>query len=404
MALPGLCSGSCCQYADVAQWQSRSFPICLRQGAFPYPRCNKHPIVSTVFRGFPPLTHPFSNLLLVFLDSFLTHLERIFLATIRKHGNKWQAIVRRKGFNPRTRSFSKKSDVVAWANKVESELDGYLLTDDTTCLSRGTLGSLLIRYRDTVTPTKKSRIQEANRIERLLRHPICQLKLDCLSSGLFASYRDERLRDVGAQAVRHELNTFSIVMRTAKLDWDIPLPLVYTDTIKKPRMPSARTRRLEHGEYERLRKAALASNTPYIWQVADFAIESAMRKSEVIGLRWQDIHFSKRLAHLSDTKNGLARDVPLTHGALGILNEQKRQHLVSPFPYGVGAVSHAWRKVCNMAGIDNLRFHDLRHEAISRFFERGLKIPEVAIISGHQDFRMLAQYTHLRAEDVVLKL
>lgn len=327
------------------------------------------------------------------------------MATIRKHGNKWQAIVRRKGFKPRTRSFTKKSDVVAWANKVEAELDGYASIDDTACLSGGTLGALLTRYRDTVTPAKKSRVQEANRIERLLRHPICQHKLDGLSSGLFASYRDERLRQVGAQAVRHELNTFSIVMRTAKLEWDVPLPAIYTDTIKKPRIPSARTRRLEAGEYDLLKQTALASQTPYIWAVADFAIESAMRRSEVIGLRWQDINFVKRLAHLPDTKNGLARDVPLTHGALGILNEQKRQKLSRPFPYGVGAVSHAWLKICRQAGIADLRFHDLRHEAISRFFEQhGLKIPEVAIISGHRDFRMLAQYTHLRAEDVVLKL
>ncbi|MDA0341679.1 MAG: tyrosine-type recombinase/integrase [Proteobacteria bacterium] len=68
------------------------------------------------------------------------------------------------------------------------------------------------------------------------------------------------------------------------------------------------------------------------------------------------------------------------------------------------AVRLSWGRLTHRAGIEDLHFHDLRHEAISRFFEMGLSVPEVALISGHRDPRMLFRYTHLRAEDVARKL
>ena len=74
------------------------------------------------------------------------------------------------------------------------------------------------------------------------------------------------------------------------------------------------------------------------------------------------------------------------------------------FPLTKESLRRTWSTACRKSGVENLRFHDLRHEAISRFFEMGLSIPEVALISGHKDYRMLARYTHLRAEDLVGKL
>ena len=68
------------------------------------------------------------------------------------------------------------------------------------------------------------------------------------------------------------------------------------------------------------------------------------------------------------------------------------------------AVRLAWERLKNKGNIKDLHFHDLRHEAISRFFEKGLSIPEVALISGHKDVRMLFRYTHLKAKDVLIKL
>ncbi len=266
------------------------------------------------------------------------------------------------------------------------------------------LRDLLKRYLETETPKKQSRRSETYRIRGILKRPIANLALSQLTTSVFASYRDKRLGEVGHQGVIHELNTMSVVLRTSKIDWDIPILSMPLDDVRRPKMPMPRKRRLEEGEYEKLRETALKGLSPYVWAVIDFAIETGMRQGEIRSLTWEAIHFDRQIAHLEITKNGYSRDVPLTHAAINILHIQKGKNLSNPFPYSVGALRYAWEKTIERAGIFDLRLHDLRHEAISRFFERGLSVPEVALISGHKDFRMLARYTHLRAEDVVEKL
>jgi len=322
------------------------------------------------------------------------------VATIRKYRGKWEAQVRRKGFKTLSQTFETKGAASAWAKEVERELDFSNHPDDVSVLRQMTLGDLLERYRDTVTPQKKSRVQETYRLNFLLRQLLAQLSLDGLTTGVFARYRDDRLQQVGPQQVIHELNALSVVLRTAKLDWDIPLPKIPLDDLRKPRMPPGRNRRLREGEFERLREAAFYGNLPYVWPVIEFALETAMRKAEILGLEWQHIHWRERFAHLPETKNGLSRDVPLTERALAILLQQRNNQLPRPFPHSVPAIRHAWTSVTIKANITNLHFHDLRHEAISRFFEIGLSVPEVAQISGHKDFRMLARYTHMDAKKV----
>jgi len=326
------------------------------------------------------------------------------MAYIRKRGKKWQAIVRKKGYAAQTRTFVKKSDAVEWAQKVALTSISLQQHQADTLLSSLTLGDLLQRYVEDETPKKKGALSESYRIKNILRRPIAKVSLSELSTGLFAAYRDKRLTEVGPQGVIHELNCMSVVLRTAKIDWDVPLSVIHLDSIRRPKMPAARTRRLENGEYDALRESAVSGQSPYVWAVISFAVETAMRQGEIRNLEWNDISFDRRIARLKMTKNGTERFVPLTLKAIQILHEQKSQELSSPFPYTVGAVRNAWDKTLARAGIVDLRLHDLRHEGISRFFELGLSVPEVAVISGHKDFRMLSRYTHLRAEDIVRKL
>ena len=326
------------------------------------------------------------------------------MASIRKRSGNWQASIRRSGGKSVARTFKKKADAVAWSRSVEAELDVAIEPSHIFELATTTLADLLERYRDTVTPTKKSAYQERYRLERLLRHPITKLTLDRLTTGVFASYRDERLKSVGSQQVRHDLLAFGVVLRTARLDWDVPLKEVCLDAVRKPKMPPSRDRRLYPGEYERIRDAALAGNMPYVWNVIDFALETAMRQGEILGLQWKHLNISGKIAFLPITKNGFSREVPLTSKAVSILGDHAASRMETPFPYTVRMVQFAWTTATHRAGIDDLHFHDLRHEAISRLFEKGLSIPEVAVVSGHRDFRMLARYTHLRAADVGRKL
>ena len=134
-----------------------------------------------------------------------------------------------------------------------------------------------------------------------------------------------------------------------------------------------------------------------------FAIETGLRRSELINVEWSHVDREHRTLLVPRTKNGHPRVIPLSSKALGILaGVDVREQRV--FPVSANAVRLAWERLKRRVGVDDLHFHDLRHEAISRFFEKGLSVPEVALISGHRDVRMLFRYTHLKAEDVAAKL
>ena len=150
-------------------------------------------------------------------------------------------------------------------------------------------------------------------------------------------------------------------------------------------------------------RATLGCRNKLIRSILIIAIETGMRRSELVSICWSNLDLDQRTLHLPITKNGHPRTIPLSTKAVEIIrNVPCIDERV--FPITANALRLAWERLRRRAGITNLHFHDLRHEAISRFFERGLSVPEVALISGHRDYRMLFRYTHLRAEDVAKKL
>ena len=159
----------------------------------------------------------------------------------------------------------------------------------------------------------------------------------------------------------------------------------------------------EEGEYEKLKAASHSCRNLLLWPVIEFALATAMRRSEILSLEWSYINLSAGIATLPVTKNGTQRSVPLSISARNILRETSRD-ADHPFTTTDYAIRQGWDRLVRRAGIENLKFHDLRHEAISRFFENGLNLPEVSLISGHKDPRMLFRYTHITAEHVSRKL
>ena len=129
-----------------------------------------------------------------------------------------------------------------------------------------------------------------------------------------------------------------------------------------------------------------------------------MRRGELLGLEWAEIDLVNRTAHLPVTKNGTDRTVPLSTTAVETLESLPRDITGKVFPISKTSLIGLWRSACKRAEIEDLHFHDLRHEATSRFFEKGLNVIEVAAITGHKDVRMPQRYTHLRAEDLAKKL
>lgn len=184
----------------------------------------------------------------------------------------------------------------------------------------------------------------------------------------------------------------------------IHLPENPCKLVRRPSPPRGRSRRLQGDEEQRLLRAADSGRSHYLAPLLVLALETGMRRGELLSLRWADVDLSRRVAHLKLTKNGDSRDVPLSTRAVGALQELRRDGTERVLNASPNAVRLAWEHLVARAGIEDLRFHDLRHEAVSRLFEKGLNVIEVSTISGHKELRMLQRYTHLRAEDLVSRL
>ncbi|GEO14760.1 tyrosine-type recombinase/integrase [Microvirga aerophila] len=325
------------------------------------------------------------------------------MATFRKRGSSWQVQVRREGHPPLSKSFPTKSEAMAWARGIETQIDRAELPSNIHDLRKLTVDDLLSRYEREVTPTKRGEKIERSRIGLLKKHEIAKMQLCDLSGANAAKYRDERLRAVKPATVRRELVILRHVFEVARSEWNVPLTSNPVHAIKLPSDSRPRERRLEEHETEQILNALGKRTAWYLRPLLLLAIETGMRRGELLSVRWRDVNLRTCTVKLYRTKNGEPRVVPLTPKAVVLLSSlQKSDDLV--FPVKANAVRLAWERLRARAGIEDLRLHDLRHEAVSRFFELGLTTPEVALISGHRDPRMLNRYTHLRPEKIAEKL
>lgn len=329
------------------------------------------------------------------------------MATIQKRGGKYQVVVRRKGFATACRTFHLKSDAEEWSRHMETKADRGDLRTPVKVLDGYKVSDIITRYRDEITTKKRSAITEAYFLNAFLRLPIANLTLTQINASHFSTYREKRLKEIKPATLNRQLSVVRHAFEIAMHEWDIPLrenPLI---KFKRLRVNDARNRRMEPKEWEAINLAVSVCRNPFMMPLIRLALETAMRRGELLSLQWEHIDFASRTTFIPVTKNGHSRTIPLTSEAINILQEVRAMKADNKFVFsGVtgNAADHVWNRIMQRAQIENLHFHDLRHEAITRFFERGLSVPEVALISGHRDFRMLFRYTHLKAEDVAKKL
>ncbi|MBB4199979.1 hypothetical protein CCR94_03015 [Rhodoblastus sphagnicola] len=328
------------------------------------------------------------------------------MATFRKRGGRWQAQVRLKGQAPVSQSFGTKAEAEKWARQIEAAADQGQSTDPQSQMAELRLDDLLVRYAETVTPAKKGSHSESYRLKTLRGHSIAQTPLTKLNSAKVATYRDDRLKQVSSSSVRRELTILRHCLQVAMVDWGIPLKANPAAEIKRPKEALSRDRRVSTEELEALRKALGVCRNPLVACIVHFAIHTGMRRGEILAFRWCDVNTDERTVSLRNTKNGHPRTVPLSPAAIHALPVRPEgcKDTDRVFPMSANAVRLSWERLKRRAGINDLHFHDLRHEAISRFFELGLSIPEVSLISGHKDARMLFRYTHLKPVNVAEKL
>ncbi len=273
------------------------------------------------------------------------------------------------------------------------------------------LSKALDKYCRTVSIHKRGYLQEFYRVNVLKRSSLASKYMDEITSVDIACYRDARLstvsertgKPVSASTVRLEMALLSALFNLARIEWGTcshnPV-----EHVRKPQATLGRMRRLAAIEERRITRALRPKN-PELLAIFQLALETAMRQGEILSLQWEYVDLNLGIAHLPMTKNGTARDVPLSFKARQALRELAGPRSGPVFSYTSNGFKSAWRVMLAGLGIVDLHFHDLRHEAVSRLFELGtLNVMEVAAISGHKSLNMLKRYTHLRATQLVRKL
>ncbi|MFC5474633.1 site-specific integrase [Paraherbaspirillum soli] len=345
------------------------------------------------------------------------------MAQIRKGGpRQYQARGRIKGYPEVVRTFSSRSEAVQWAAQRERlMLQG--LGDTLQEADKLTLGNALIRYSQEITPFKKSASSERNRINVWLHNSLASLPLSAIRGKHLAEYRDSRiLASIGGNTIRLELAVISHLYEVARKDWGLEHLVNPTKNIRKPKLPRGRTRRLYGGEETALLRWCVQNGNLRLRSIIIIAIETAMRRGELVGLKWGDVNLPSRMVYLDDTKNGESRTVPLSSRAVDALEsitsindiltiastsgtfKPARNKEESVFSMHADTISANFSKARKGCGIEGLTFHDLRHEATSRLFEKGFNMIEVATITGHKSMQMLKRYTHLRPSDLLERL
>lgn len=329
------------------------------------------------------------------------------MASIRKlPSGKWNVQIRKRGHAPISKTFTTKTDATKWLRLTEAELEQGLFIDRAEAQST-TLADALTRYRDEVTPSKKGASQKKQRINKWLQHPYAKRSLASLKPSDFASYRDQRLAEVASNTVRLELALVSHLFNVASKEWDIQGMRNPIASIRKPRPSNARSRRLSTPEMCRLLESCKQSDNQMLLPLVELALETAMRLGEMLSMTWGQVSVENRTISLFDTKNGEDRTIPLSSRAIAILQSitpDKNCSRVFHLWRRSDSIKGSWKTALRRAGIVDFHFHDLRHEATSRFFELGLNPIEVAAITGHKSMQMLKRYTHPRIADLAGKL
>lgn len=341
------------------------------------------------------------------------------MATLTKTpAGRWKAVIRRIGWPTTSKTWRTKRDAEDWARRTEDEMARGVFQRRAPA-ERLRLTDAIDRYLREVTPAKKQSSQTGDKAKaKKLRVALGQYSLVAITPDVVAAYRDSQLAENKSRdTVRLQLALLSHIFEIAIKEWRIGLWANPCRAIRAPKPGKPRNRRLSPAEEKSLLAAAERQSNPTLALMIRLALATAMRVGEIQRLRRSDVDLNRRIALLRDTKNNQARTVPLSTQAVHVLRqaldnpvrpidcdliffgEPGRDRIRRGFEYGPG-----WQQVRKTAGVADLRFHDLRHEAVSRLVELGLSDQEVAAISGHRSMQMLRRYTHLRAEDLVSKL
>ncbi|PKY11323.1 integrase [Acidithiobacillus marinus] len=333
----------------------------------------------------------------------------------------WQVKIRKQGFPAQSKTFRSKVEAKSWAMSVETDMERGHWRDQSEA-DATTLHEALTRYADEVIPRKKAGNRELGFIRQWQTRAVAEISLSRIrSKDIVGVIKEMENEGKAPKTISLHLGVVSHLFSVAVSEWGMeglnnPVQIAKA---RKPKLPQGRDRRLIDNEETMLLDECRKAQTPWLLPVVRFAIETAMRAGEILetkgttdpetgerpvlstGLLWKHVDMKKQTAFLPETKNGEPRTVPLSSTAMEVLKSLPRSMNGKVFDTTYEAIHLSFSRTCKRAGIKGLHFHDLRHEATSRLFEKGLNPMQVSSITGHKTLQMLKRYTHLKAEDLV---
>jgi len=324
------------------------------------------------------------------------------MPTITKRGKSYYVQVRKKGVS-KYATFSSKAQAQNWATQTESEINNGTFEK----LPDKTFAQAIERYKTEVSPTKRGERWEIIRLNAWLKLDFAYYKIQDVTTPVLCAWRDARLKTVQNSTVNRELNLLSAVFEQARREWQwIKINPVHD--VKRPANPQHRERIFTDMERDALcatlgyvETEAVETKKQIIAVAFLFALETAMRREEITGLEWHRIDLKQRFLSLPLTKNGDAREVPLSKRAIELL--EKLKPYPKPFRVDKDVLSSLFRRACLNAKIENAHFHDARGTALTRLSTK-LHVLELARMVGHRDPRSLMIYYRERASELALKL
>ena len=336
------------------------------------------------------------------------------MAAFQKRSGAWRALIRRRGYPPLTRTFDSKAKAETWARQIEGEMDRGVFVSRAEA-ENTTLADALDRYAAEVSSSKKTANREIYTIRWWQTSALGPRSLASIrGKDIMAMLAAKEAEGAAPHTIHLYLALLSHLFTVARRAWGMEGLSNPTEFVRKPKLPQGRDRRLIDDEQIRLLNAAQAYGGE-IGAIITWAIETAMRRGEIAAMRWEHLDGPSgpqcrttrsggneaRVLLIPETKTGTPRRVPLSTAARAVLDGLPRRIDGRVWGMRPDSISQAFERVCKAAGIEGLTFHDLRHEATSRLFEKGLNPMQVAAITGHKTLQMLKRYTHLRAEDLV---
>ncbi|MBZ9984757.1 site-specific integrase [Mesorhizobium sp. BR-1-1-8] len=318
-----------------------------------------------------------------------------------------QIVVKRDGktVHRENKTFAKRREAAAWGAFREGELSKPGVVEDMN-REDPTLAEAIARYE-----------REAKRLGRTKAAVLKSLKDFDISSKRCSEIRSEHIVTLARELAKTRrpstvagyLTFLSGVFKLARPAWGYPLDeKAMTDAttvaskLEMTGRSNQRDRRPSVDEMTRLMKffSGRKVDSLPMERVSAFALYSARREGEIVRLRWDDLdetHSRILVRDAKDPRGSSGNNIwtELTPEALAIIKSTPRTGDLI-FPYKGDTINFAWRNACNILDIKDLKFHDLRHEGVSRLFELGRTIPQVASVSGHRSWQNLQRYTHIR--------